>query len=138
MIRTAISPRLAMRTLLSTTRPSLAAANMVTAMPHPGANREAGSGPAWTVRRFNSIDSTNSYLIDQARGGAEEGLVVVADHQTAGRGRLGRAWLAKPGSSLLVSVLLRPHLPPRLLPLCTVVVGLSALDACQEHAWTSH
>lgn len=63
----------------------------------------------WRVRRLGAIDSTNRWLLDEARAGAPEGLVVVADHQTAGRGRRGRTWSAPPGSSLLVSVLLRPR-----------------------------
>src|SRR3989442_14189547 len=63
----------------------------------------------WEVRRFAELDSTNRWLLDEARAGAAEGLVVVADHQTAGRGRLGRTWVAPPGSSLLVSVLFRPR-----------------------------
>jgi BirA family biotin operon repressor/biotin-[acetyl-CoA-carboxylase] ligase len=62
----------------------------------------------WRVRRFAEIDSTNRYLLDEARDGATAGLVAVADHQTAGRGRFDRRWEAPPGSSLLVSVLLRP------------------------------
>ncbi len=62
----------------------------------------------WHVRRFAEIDSTNRYLLDEARSGAAGGLVAVADHQTAGRGRFDRRWEAPPGSSLLVSVLLRP------------------------------
>jgi BirA family transcriptional regulator, biotin operon repressor / biotin---[acetyl-CoA-carboxylase] ligase len=65
------------------------------------------------VRWFDSLDSTNRYLLDEARRGAPEGLVVVADFQSAGRGRRGRAWVAPPGSSLLVSVLLRPSLAPQ-------------------------
>lgn len=64
--------------------------------------------PAWLIRRFDEIDSTNRYLLDEARGGAPEGLVAVADFQTAGRGRLGRTWEAQPGDALLMSVLLRP------------------------------
>ena len=47
------------------------------------------------IRWFEEIDSTNSYLRDQARQGAPDGLVAVADHQTAGRGRLDRRWEAK-------------------------------------------
>jgi BirA family biotin operon repressor/biotin-[acetyl-CoA-carboxylase] ligase len=62
----------------------------------------------WDLRRFGEIDSTNRYLLDEARAGAPGGVVVVADHQTAGRGRFDRRWEAPPGSSLLVSVLLRP------------------------------
>ncbi|MGH9018808.1 MAG: biotin--[acetyl-CoA-carboxylase] ligase, partial [Acidimicrobiales bacterium] len=56
------------------------------------------------VRRFAELDSTNRYLLDQARDGAATGLVVVAGHQTAGRGRLGRRWEAPAGANLLASV----------------------------------
>jgi BirA family biotin operon repressor/biotin-[acetyl-CoA-carboxylase] ligase len=61
----------------------------------------------WRVEWFSTLDSTNRHALDVARAGAPGGLVVVADEQTAGRGRLGRTWEAPPGSSLLVSVLLR-------------------------------
>jgi len=81
------------------------------------------------VRRFDSIDSTNRYLIDAARAGAAEGLVVVADHQDAGRGRLGRRWEAPPGASLLTSVLLRPPLPPRRAHVVSFAAALAAADA---------
>jgi BirA family biotin operon repressor/biotin-[acetyl-CoA-carboxylase] ligase len=53
--------------------------------------------------------STNEDLVVHARSGAPHGAVVVADHQTAGRGRLGRTWQAPPGSALLCSILLRPE-----------------------------
>jgi BirA family biotin operon repressor/biotin-[acetyl-CoA-carboxylase] ligase len=85
----------------------------------------------WRVRRFAEIDSTNRYLLDEARGGAAAGLVAVADHQTAGRGRFDRRWEAPPGSSLLVSVLLRPashrdvaHEPPH-WPVMAVALALA-------------
>lgn len=81
------------------------------------------------VRRFESIDSTNRYLLDEARAGAPEGVVAVADHQTAGRGRLGRRWEAPPGACLLCSALLRPALPVERLHLVTAMVGLAARDA---------
>jgi BirA family biotin operon repressor/biotin-[acetyl-CoA-carboxylase] ligase len=82
------------------------------------------------IHRFASIDSTNRYLMDQARGGAAEGLVVVADHQEAGRGRLGRRWEAPAGANLLVSALLR--LPPGGASgyLLTAAMALAAADAC--------
>jgi len=57
---------------------------------------------------YDSIDSTNNQAKVLANKGAEEGTVVIADYQTAGRGRLGRAWFAEPGSSLLFSVIIRP------------------------------
>ena len=81
------------------------------------------------VRRFESIDSTNRYLLDEARAGAPDGVVAVADHQTAGRGRLGRSWEAPPGANLLLSVLLRPALEPADRHLATTAVALAALDA---------
>jgi BirA family biotin operon repressor/biotin-[acetyl-CoA-carboxylase] ligase len=88
----------------------------------------------WDVRRHADIDSTNREAADLARAGAPEGVVVVAEHQTAGRGRLGRAWEAPPGSSLLVSVLLRPALDPARVHLASIAVALAAADACAEVA----
>ena len=81
------------------------------------------------VRWFDSLDSTNRYALDEARRGAPEGLVVVADFQTAGRGRRGRGWVAPPGASLLVSVLLRPSLPPERTPLVSMACGLAMAEA---------
>src|SRR5205085_11091393 len=78
-------------------------------------------------------DSTNTRLLDEARAGAPEGLVVVADHQTAGRGRLGRTWVAPAGSSLLVSVLFRPR-SLEAGHLLTTAVALAACDACERVA----
>jgi len=81
------------------------------------------------VRRFETIDSTNRYLLDEARTGAPEGVVAVADHQTAGRGRLGRSWEAPAGANLLISVLLRPPLGHGQRHLATTAVALAAMDA---------
>jgi BirA family transcriptional regulator, biotin operon repressor / biotin---[acetyl-CoA-carboxylase] ligase len=84
------------------------------------------------VRWFERIDSTNRYLLDCAGAGADEGTVAVADEQTAGRGRLGRTWVAPAGSALLVSVLLRPRLPAERTHLVTLAAGLAALEAVGE------
>ncbi len=81
------------------------------------------------IHWFDDIDSTNRYLIDAARTGAPNGLVAVADMQSAGRGRLGRSWQAPVGASLLVSVLLRPQLPIDQWPLLMGPAGLSAVAA---------
>ena len=88
---------------------------------------------AWDVRRHEELDSTNALAMQLARQGATEGLVVLADHQTAGRGRLGRTWEAPPGSSLLVSILFRPGpaLPPERAHLLTAAVGMAAATACE-------
>lgn len=60
--------------------------------------------------------------------------MAVADHQTAGRGRLGRSWEAPPGASLLMSVLLRPNVGPQRLHLATAAVALAAADALDRLA----
>ena len=88
----------------------------------------------WDVRRFATLPSTNDWLLAQARAGARAGTVAVADHQRAGRGRLGRRWEAPPGTSLLVSVLLRPLAPLDELYPVTAAVALAAADACVEVA----
>lgn len=109
-----------------------------------GARTSASGGRAWSdpglalrlegtrfreVRWFTEIDSTNQYVLDEAVAGAPEGLVAVADLQTAGRGRLGRRWEAPSGSSLLASVLLRPSLPMGSLHLVTAAAGVAAARA---------
>lgn len=86
------------------------------------------------VVRFETIDSTNRYLLDEARRGAGEGLVAVAEEQTAGRGRRGRSWIAPAGASLLVSVLLRPELPAERTQLVTMASSLAMADAVAEEA----
>jgi BirA family biotin operon repressor/biotin-[acetyl-CoA-carboxylase] ligase len=92
------------------------------------------AAPFGEVRWFERIDSTNRYLLDEAGQGAPEGLVVVADHQAAGRGRLGRRWEAPPGTCLLASLLLRPRLAPAELHLCTAAMAVAAVAACEQVA----
>ena len=87
-----------------------------------------GFGP---LRWLPETESTNSLLVAEAAAGARHGAVVVADHQTAGRGRLGREWKSEPGSSLAVSVLLRPDAASFPLPLVGVAVANAALEACR-------
>ena len=63
---------------------------------------------------------------------APEGAVVVADEQTGGRGRLGRPWLAAPGTSLLFSLNLRPAVETPRLPALTIVAGVAAADGIRQ------
>ena len=92
---------------------------------------EASPSGFGEVRWLSEIDSTNRYLIDEARAGASTGLVVVADHQTSGRGRLGRTWVAPPGASLLVSLLLRPTVAPDRRHLLVMAAGLAMAEAVE-------
>jgi BirA family biotin operon repressor/biotin-[acetyl-CoA-carboxylase] ligase len=79
------------------------------------------------VRRFAVVDSTNRYLL--ADPALPDNVVAVADEQTAGRGRHGRTWCARPGAALLVSARLRPALPPERLHLVTLAAAVAATDA---------
>jgi BirA family biotin operon repressor/biotin-[acetyl-CoA-carboxylase] ligase len=79
------------------------------------------------VTWVSETGSTNSDAMALARDGAAEGTVVVADHQSAGRGRGGRTWEAPPKASLLVSVLLRP--PAAVAGLCAMAAGVAMADA---------
>jgi BirA family biotin operon repressor/biotin-[acetyl-CoA-carboxylase] ligase len=91
-------------------------------------------GGVWDVHWLAEVDSTNTYVRDRARLGAPAGLVAVADHQTAGRGRLDRRWESPPGANLLASVLLRPGCGAEELHLCAGAVALAGADACREVA----
>src|SRR6266536_2164586 len=75
--------------------------------------RPAGAGarePIWTdIRVVPSTGSTNEDVLKQAASGVPEGLVIAAEAQTAGKGRQGRSWQARPGAALTFSVLLRPR-----------------------------
>lgn len=78
--------------------------------------------------------STNDEARTLARAGALDGTLVIADHQTAGRGRLGRRWVAPPGSSLLMSLIFRPRLAPHQAQRLTMICGLSMADAVELEA----
>jgi BirA family biotin operon repressor/biotin-[acetyl-CoA-carboxylase] ligase len=86
------------------------------------------------VQWVEETGSTNHDLLELAAAGARGGQVLVADHQTAGRGRLDRSWHAPGGGSLLLSVLLRPELPASDAHLLSTAVGISAVEACAELA----
>jgi BirA family biotin operon repressor/biotin-[acetyl-CoA-carboxylase] ligase len=83
-----------------------------------------------TVRWVAETGSTNTDAMAHARDGGAEGTVFVADHQTGGRGRAGRVWVAPPGSSLLDSVLLRP--PARVAGLSGMTVGVAMAEAVEQ------
>jgi BirA family biotin operon repressor/biotin-[acetyl-CoA-carboxylase] ligase len=87
------------------------------------------SSIVWRIEHFDVIDSTNTWLADRALEGAPEGLVAVADFQSAGRGRLDRRWESPPGASLLCSILLRPDVGPDQLQLVVACVALAARAA---------
>ena len=76
-------------------------------------------------------DSTNRVAMEMAENGAKHGTVVVADAQTAGRGRMGRRWVSPAGKNLYVSLLLRPSVPTVDAPRLAIVAGVALADAVE-------
>jgi BirA family transcriptional regulator, biotin operon repressor / biotin---[acetyl-CoA-carboxylase] ligase len=81
------------------------------------------------VYHFFKTDSTNRVAMELGYADEPEGAVVLAEEQTAGRGRAGRSWHSERGAGLYVTVLLRPKLSPVQAPLLTMLAGLSAHTA---------
>lgn len=74
---------------------------------------------------ISTVDSTNTKAMSLALQGAEEGVVVLTDSQTAGKGRLGRRWFDRSGYNALTSTILRPRFPPYLL---VMIAALAVVD----------
>lgn len=85
-----------------------------------------------SIRGFEEVGSTNEIAAQWAAEGAPEGAVVLTDHQTTGRGRLGRTWSDEKGKNLLFSVVLRPELSADRLSLITVAAVLGVSEAVEQ------
>ncbi|HTO11884.1 MAG TPA: biotin--[acetyl-CoA-carboxylase] ligase [Candidatus Binatia bacterium] len=86
------------------------------------------------IVRCGRVASTQAVVFALAADGAPDRTVVVADSQSAGRGRRGRAWHDEPGASLLVSILLRPQLPVSRLPALSLTAGVAVAEALMHAA----
>ncbi len=87
-----------------------------------------------TLYWYDTIDSTNTKAKDLARGGAPHGTVLMAGHQTGGRGRLGRSFSSPAGLGVYLSVILRPHCPPEKLMHLTCATAVAMCGAVQKAA----
>jgi len=85
----------------------------------------------FTILRYDEIDSTNTEILNQARKGADEGLCVIARRQTAGRGRHGRVWVSEKDAGIFFSLLLRPKIEMRFLPLVTLMSAIAVHDTLE-------
>jgi BirA family biotin operon repressor/biotin-[acetyl-CoA-carboxylase] ligase len=83
------------------------------------------------IYHFFKADSTNRVALDLGHAGEPEGAVVLAEEQTAGRGRAGRMWSSERAAGIYVTLLLRPKLAPVQAPLLTMMAGLSAHAAVE-------
>ena len=84
------------------------------------------------IYTFDTVDSTNNCARAVADCGAPEGTVIVTEHQTAGRGRLGRPWLAEPHQNLMLSLLLRPNVSPETLNLLPLYVAVALSETIER------
>lgn len=86
----------------------------------------------YSVLYKEEVDSTNLWAKDLARSGAPEGTVVLADAQTAGKGRRGRSWASGGGHSIYMSLVLRPDVAPEQASMLTLVMGLAVTKGCRK------
>jgi BirA family biotin operon repressor/biotin-[acetyl-CoA-carboxylase] ligase len=84
------------------------------------------------IHHFFKIDSTNSVAMTLGERAEPHGTVVIAEEQTAGRGRAGHAWHSEKTSGIYMTVLLRPPISPQQAPLITLVAGLAVREAILE------
>jgi len=84
------------------------------------------------IINFDTLESTNTEALNQARNGGAEGLCITAREQTAGRGRYGRSWVSGKDAGLFLSVILRPKIEPIYFPLITLMTGVVVHDALAE------
>ncbi len=90
------------------------------------------------ARHLASVASTMTEAAAWAAAGAPHGALVVAEAQTAGRGRHGRTWHDAPGASLMLSVVLRPAMPPERLALLGLAAGLAVAETAEAFGTAAH
>jgi len=81
------------------------------------------------VHTFEAVTSTNDLAYAMALNGAPDGVVVIAESQTQGRGRMKRSWVSPYGKNLYLSLILRPQIPPKMAPLLTYLGAISTAEA---------
>jgi len=101
-------------------------------VPQMLSHRLYGTPFARRIYHFFKIDSTNAVAMRLGESGEPHGTIVLAEEQTAGRGRAGRSWTSEKSAGIYCSILLRPPIPPAHAPLLTLVAGLAARDAVAE------
>lgn len=105
-------------------------------LPRLLSKRLQGTAFARRIFHYFKVDSTNAVAMRLGEAGEAHGAVVVAEEQTAGRGRAGRVWTSEKSVGIYCSVLLRPPVPPAHAPMLTLVAGLAARDAVAEELAT--
>ncbi len=84
------------------------------------------------IEFLEKVDSTNNYAKKIAENGALSGTLVLTENQYGGRGRRGRIWENPPGSSIAMTLIVKPKLPPNHASMMTLVMGIAVARACRE------
>ncbi|MGH9740154.1 MAG: biotin--[acetyl-CoA-carboxylase] ligase [Candidatus Acidiferrales bacterium] len=95
-------------------------------------HRLYGTPFARRIYHYFKTESTNTVAMHLGEAGEPHGAVVLAEEQTAGRGRAGRSWTSEKSAGIYCSVLLRPAIAPSQAPMLTLLAGLAARDAAAE------
>ena len=95
-------------------------------------NRLQGRKMGQPLYFYEETDSTNDRIRELAAEDAPEGALAIAERQTAGRGRRGRAWEAPAGTGIWMSLLLRPNIPPAQASVLTLLAGLAISEAIEQ------
>jgi BirA family transcriptional regulator, biotin operon repressor / biotin---[acetyl-CoA-carboxylase] ligase len=104
------------------------------ANPYQSIERGTPGRIAWRIHYFDEVGSTQDVARELVQSGTAEGAVVIAEMQTAGRGRLGRSWHSPKGASLYSTTILRPQVPIADVPRLSLVAGVSVAEALEREA----
>jgi len=88
----------------------------------------------WRIHYFDEVGSTQRVAADLAGEGAAQGTIVIAERQSAGRGRMGRTWHSPSGVNLYLTIILRPAMPIAEVPRLSLVAGVAAAEALESAA----
>ncbi len=102
--------------------------------PYQSIERGAPGTIGWRIHYFDEVDSTQQVARELLAGGAAEGTVVIAERQTAGRGRMGRTWHSPSGVNLYGTIILRPAMRLADVAQLSLVAGVAAAGALMQAA----
>jgi len=102
--------------------------------PYQSIERGAPGRIGWRIHYFDELDSTQTTARELASAGSAQGTVVIAERQTAGRGRMGRVWHSPAGANLYATIILRPAMPIAEVPQLSLVAGVAAAEALAREA----
>ena len=107
---------------------------MARSNPYQSIERGEPGRIGWRIHYFEELESTQTTARELASAGVAQGTVVIAERQTAGRGRMGRAWHSPAGANLYATIILRPAMPIAEVPRLSLVAGVAAAETLAREA----